>query len=276
MDKPIGVLDSGVGGLTVVKSMEKLLPHEEIIYLGDSKNVPYGNKDEDEIFRLTMAMLQYFQKREVKMVAIACNTISTIANRFKDRFEFPIIDIITPTVNHIENMGINKMVILGTDFTIRTKAYEKMLRERRKDFEISSEKSPRLAELVDKGDYKSKEIHDTIRGHLESIGKMGNFYNIVLACTHYPMVEDIFLELDPTPNYINPGFQQAKAMRVWLHERGMLRKEGQGSLQVYTSGDPEIYRMVVKKLELRNVKEVETLEIPAYEDRLLTSSENML
>ncbi|MGM0396397.1 MAG: glutamate racemase [Bacillota bacterium] len=264
MDKPIGVLDSGVGGLTVVKSIQKILPHEDIIYFGDSKNIPYGNRDEDDIYNLTMAMLKYFEKRNVKMVAIACNTISTIADRFKDKFDFPIVDIITPTVDHIENMGINKMVIMGTDFTIRTKAYEKLLRERRKDYEISSEKSPKLAELVDRGDYKSREIYDTISGHLQSIGEMGNFYNIVLACTHYPIVEDIFLELDPTLNYINPGFQQAKAIRMILHKEGSLRKEGKGSLQILTSGDPHIYRMVVDKLEIGEVEEIETIEIPPF------------
>ncbi len=264
MEKPIGVLDSGVGGLTVVKSIQKILPHEDIIYFGDSKNVPYGNRDEDEIYNLTMAMLKYFEKRNVKMVAIACNTISTIADRFRDKFDFPIVDIITPTVDHIENMGIDKMVILGTDFTIRTKAYERLLRERRKDYEISSEKSPKLAELVDKGDYKSREIYDTIGGHLESISQMGNFYNIVLACTHYPIVEDIFLELDPTLNYINPGFQQAKAMRVVLHDKGILKREGKGTLQVLTSGAPEIYKMVLNKLEMGAAGEIRTVEIPPY------------
>lgn len=266
MEKPIGVLDSGVGGLTVVKSIQKILPHEDIIYFGDSKNVPYGNRDEDEIYSLTMAMLKYFEKRDVKMVAIACNTISTIADRFRDKFDFPIVDIITPTVDHIENMGINKMVILGTDFTIRTKAYEKLLRERRKDFEISSERSPRLAELVDKGDFRSREIYDTISDHLQSISQMGNFYNIVLACTHYPIVEDVFLELDPTLNYINPGFQQAKAMRMVLHEQGTLKKEGKGTLQIFTSGLPNIYKMVVEKLEMAEAEDIKTIEIPPYKE----------
>ncbi|WP_422486018.1 glutamate racemase [Gudongella sp. DL1XJH-153] len=266
MEKPIGVLDSGVGGLTVVKSIQKILPHEDIIYFGDSKNVPYGNRDEEEIYRLTMAMLKYFEKRDVKMVAIACNTISTMADRFRDKFDFPIVDIISPTVDHIENMGINKMVILGTDFTIRTKAYERLLRERRKDYEISSEKSPRLAELVDKGDYRSREIYDTISGHLQSISQMGNFYNIVLACTHYPIVEDVFLELDPTLNYINPGFQQAKAMRMVLHAQGTLKKEGKGTLQILTSGFPEIYKAVVEKLEMLEAEDIKTIEIPPYKE----------
>jgi glutamate racemase len=95
---------------------------------------------------------------------------------------------------------------------------------------------------------------------------MGNFYNIVLACTHYPIVEDIFLELDPTLNYINPGFQQAKAMRMVLHEHGTLKKEGKGKLEILTSGSPEIYQMVLNKLEMGSSGEIRTVEIPPYTD----------
>jgi glutamate racemase len=256
MDKPIGVLDSGVGGMTVLKSMEKILGHEDIIYFGDSKNVPYGNRSENEIFELTMKMLRYFETRNVKMVAIACNTISTIIDRFKGNFEYPIVDIISPTVDHICNMGVHKMVILGTDFTIKTKAYEKLLMQRDNTMEIESENSPLLASLIDGGDFHSQKVYYTVRGHLDSIKSKGDYYNLVLACTHYPVVEDIFLEIDPTLNYINPGFQQAKMMRVILHKEGKLKKAGPGSVEILTSGDPSVYEKMVKKLDLKNVKSV--------------------
>ncbi|MDY0235970.1 MAG: glutamate racemase [Gudongella sp.] len=261
MDRPIGVLDSGVGGMTVLKSMEKVLGHEDIIYFGDSKNVPYGNRSEDEIFELTMNMLRYFELRNVKLVAIACNTISTIIDRFQGHFKYPIVDIISPTVEHICNMGVHKMVILGTDFTIKTKAYEKLLKQREKTMEIASENSPELASLIDRGDFHSKKIYDTIQGHLDSIKSKGNFYNVVLACTHYPVVEDIFLDIDPTLNYINPGFQQAKMMRIILHNQDMLKKSGQGSVEILTSGNPKIYETMVKKLEIRNVKSISSYDL---------------
>lgn len=256
MDRPIGVLDSGVGGLTVLKSIEKILGHEDIIYFGDSKNVPYGNRSEDEIFELTMKMLSYFESRNVKMVAIACNTISTLIDRFKEHFEYPIVDIISPTVEHIYDMGVHKMVILGTDFTIRTKAYEKLLKQRDKNMEIASENSPKLASLIDSGDFHSQKIYDTVKGHLDSIAMMGNFYNVVLACTHYPVVEDIFLEINPTLNYINPGFQQAKMMRIVLHNQEKLKKNGRGSVEILTSGNPDLYKTMVEKLEIKNVKSI--------------------
>ena len=270
MGRPIGILDSGVGGLTVVKSIQKMLPNEEIIYFGDNKNMPYGNRNEDDIYRMTMAILKFFEKKNVKMVAIACNTISTIANRFRNQFNFPIVDIITPTIDHIHKMGISKMVIMGTDFTIRTKIYEKMLRTRDNNYEISTEKSPKLAEFIDRGNYNSKEIYDTVKKHLTNISEMGNFYNIVLACTHYYIVDDIFLDIDPTPNYINPGFQQAKVMRTILHESKDINKKGKGSLQIFTSGNISIYQRVINKLKMLRVQRIESIEIPAYMDNLLT------
>lgn len=276
MGRPIGVLDSGIGGLTVVKSVQKILPNERIIYFGDNKNMPYGNRNEEDIYRMTMAILKYFEKKNVKMVAIACNTISTIANRFREQFDFPIVDIITPTIDHIDRMGISKMAIMGTEFTIRTKSYEKMLRMRSNDYEISSEKTTRLAEFIDRGYYNSKEIYDTVNQHLANISEMGDFYNIVLACTHYYIVDDIFLDIDPTPNYINPGFQQAKSMRTILHKHKNINKKGRGNLQIFTSGDSYIYQRVIRKLEMVGVQKIESIEIPAYKENLLTINSGVL
>ncbi len=261
MDRPIGVLDSGVGGLTVLKLMGKMLEHEDIIYFGDSKNVPYGNKSEDEIYQLTIKILDYFKSRNVKMVAIACNTISTIIDRFKGKYDFPIVDIINPTVDHIYKMGIHKLVILGTDFTIKTRVYERLLKQRDKTMEIGSENSPELASLIDMGDFNSKKLRDTVKGHLDRISEMGDYYNIVLACTHYPLVEDIFLDINPTLNYINPGFQQAKFMRVILSNEGKLKKSGRPSVEILTSGDTNKYKMMVDRLEIKNTKNIESYDL---------------
>lgn len=256
MERPIGVLDSGVGGLTVVKLIEKILGNEDIIYFGDSKNVPYGNRGEDEIFDLTMNILKYFQSRDVKMVAIACNTISTIIDRFKSSFEYPIIDIISPTVEHISRMGLHKIAILGTNFTIKTRAYEKLLIQRDKSIEIVSENSPDLASLIDRGDFNSQKIHDIVKGHLDSIARKGDYYNVVLACTHYPLVEEIFLDINPTLNYINPGFQEVKTIRTILKKEGKLKMVGDGSIEILTSANPKIYQIMVEKLDIRKVKSV--------------------
>lgn len=264
MKRPIGVIDSGIGGLTVVASMQKLMPSEDIIYFGDSKNVPYGNRSEDEIYFLTMAMFKFLEERGVKLAAIACNTISTIYKRFNGKLPFPVVDIVTPTVDHIDKMGAEKLAILATEFTVKMGLYEKMLRERRPGIEVFNEGSRNLATLIDRGEFDSQDTYDTVKRHLESIKGKGEVYNIVLACTHYPIVEDIFLDIDPSLNYINPGFQQAKAIRSQLHELDILQRNGLGRVEIYTSGDPEIYNKAAGKLGIKRMGEPKTVVIKEY------------
>lgn len=266
MKKPIGVLDSGIGGLTVVAAMQKLMPSEDIVYFGDSLNVPYGNRTEEEIYLLTMSMLKFLEEREVKLVAIACNTISTIANRFQGKMPFPVVDIVTPTVEHIDRMGAERIAILATEFTIKTGSYENMLREKRPEIEVFNESSRNLATYIDHGEFESADTYKTVKLHLESLKGKGEIYNVVLACTHYPIVEDIFLDIDPSLNYINPGFQQAKAIRSQLHELGILEKSGLGSIEIFTSGEKEIYKKAAEKLGIKRIKEILTAEIEEYKE----------
>ena len=264
MKKPIGVLDSGIGGLTVAAAMQKLMPSEDIVYFGDSKNLPYGNRTEEEIYILTMSMLKFLEERNVKLVAIACNTISVIASRFKCKLPFPVIDIITPTVEHIDRMGAERLAIFATEFTIKMGSYEKLLRDKRPDIEVFNESSRSLATLIDHGEFESSDTYDTVKLHLDSLKNKGEIYNVVLACTHYPIVEDIFLDIDPSLNYINPGFQQAKAIRSQLHDMGTLEKNGLGSIEIYTSGDETIYKKTADKLGIRRIKNIKNQSIREY------------
>lgn len=266
MKKPIGVIDSGIGGLTVVAAMQKLMPGEDIVYFGDSKNIPYGNRTEEEIYLLTMAMLKFLEDKEVKLTAIACNTISTISKRFEGKLPFPVVDIVTPTVDHIDRMGAEKLAIFATEFTVKMGVYEKMLRARRPGIEVFNEGSRNLAALIDSGEFESQITYDTVKLHLDSIKGKGEVYNIVLACTHYPIVEDIFLDIDPSLNYINPGFQQAKAIRAQLHERDLLNRNGLGRVEIYTSGDPEIYKKAALKLGIKRMEEPKTIAIKEYNE----------
>lgn len=258
MHRKIGVIDSGIGGLTVVKALQKLLPNEELIYFGDNKNCPYGNRREDEIKYLTKDILKYLENKDVKVVAIACNTISTILDD-EDEWNFPIIDIVTPTVRHIKKMGVDNLGIIGTEATIKSNVYQRLLKN--DEYEIIAESSKNLASLIDRGLFDSQDIRDTIRGHMENIFKRQDIYNLVLACTHYPIAEDIFYEIYPQINYINPGFQQAKAIKTYLIENKLLNPNGKGSLEINTSGDIAIYERLVKKLNLKNVERISTTNL---------------
>jgi glutamate racemase len=257
MDKrPIGVIDSGIGGLTVIDSIQKILPSEDIIYFGDNINVPYGNRQEEEIYELTIKMLKFLEKKNVKLVAIACNTISAISKEFEGKLNYPIIDIVEPTIDHIIKSGIGKIAIFGTEFTINKKVYEKKLKERSQNMEIFSIKSRELAKLIDQGKFDSFETIECLKDRINAIKESGDIYNVVLACTHYPIIEDLFYKIDSNLNYINPAIHEAVAVKHYLKDNDMLNTEGKGNISIYTTGDIEIYKKVLKKLNLKKAKKI--------------------
>jgi glutamate racemase len=260
MSKSIGVLDSGIGGLTVVSALQKQLPGEDIVYFGDNKNCPYGNRSAEEILSLTMDMLDFMKSKDVKIVAIACNTISTLIDSYKDKYDFPIIDIISPTVDHIIKMDTYNVGIIGTEFTIKTGTYQKMLLEKNPDIRIIGEGSKSLAGLVDAGKFDDPETREVIQTHINNMMEKGDIYNLVLACTHYPIVEDVFLDIAPELKLINPAFQQAKAIREHLYQNNLLSNKEVGTLEIYSSGDTNVYTKVIEKLNLKNIKSINTVD----------------
>ncbi|MEG2916255.1 MAG: aspartate/glutamate racemase family protein, partial [Oscillospiraceae bacterium] len=160
---PIGIIDSGIGGFTVVSEIQKLLPNESIIYIGDNRNCPYGNRDEKDIAKLTKKMLDFLETKNIKAVAIACNTISSALNECKNDYNFKIESIIYPTVKYIQMQNIKEVGILATEFTVKTGYYLKLLNKISKDIKVYSQSSPILATLIDNGDFSSSEIDKEIK-----------------------------------------------------------------------------------------------------------------
>lgn len=258
MQRKIGVIDSGIGGLTVVKALQEILPNEELVYFGDNKNCPYGNRSKEEIKHLTKDILRFMEQREVKVVALACNTISTVFDAL-DQFSFPIIDIITPTIEDLKNMDVDNLGIIGTEATIKSNTYQKLLNN--DNYEIITEPSKDLASIIDRGLFDSQEIRDTIQSHMDNMNKIEDIDNVVLACTHFPIVEDIFKAFYPQIKYINPGFKQAEAIKAYLSKNKLLNLQGNGSIEIMTSGHMEIYKKVVEKLGIRNIKQISTTQL---------------
>src|SRR5690606_38253196 len=160
---------------------------------------------------------------------------------------FPIIDIIRPTVDHIISMNTYNVAIIATEFTIKTGAYEKQLLKKNPDINIINEGSKLLAGLVDTGKFDDPETKEVIETYIDNMSAKGDLYNLVLACTQFPIVENLFLDLGPGLNIINPAFQQAKAIRQYLYKNDLLNDKEQGSLNIYTSGDTEVYSKVIER-----------------------------
>jgi len=249
-ERPIGVLDSGVGGLTVVRQLQRLLPGEDIVYYGDSANCPYGNRSEDEIFALAMNMLRHLEERQVKCVAIACNTISTLIDRLRPECPFPLLSIVEAGSDYVVREKLRRVGLFATEFTVKTGAYDKRIHAEAPDCEIISKGSPNLAALVDRGDFDQKAIDEEIYEQIDVILSRAPVEELILACTHFPIVLENFHRCYPQLRFIDPAEQQAAGVRDLLVYRSLTNPQVRGKLAIETSGDPAVYLAISKKLKL--------------------------
>ncbi len=259
-NRGIGVIDSGVGGLTVAKEFREWLPNENIIYCGDNANVPYGNRTKEDIYSLTKDMVDFLLDRDVKLVAVACNTISSILDEYFQDYDIPIVSIIEPATEYAIRNNLRKVGVIATKFTIESGVYERLLREKDRDIEVISESSPTLAGIIDSGDYTDKEIEDIIRLHMENMMSNGVLDNIILGCTHYPIVIDKFKEIGKDTNFINPAYEQVMYIKKLMEEKDMESNLESSSFEIYTTGNVDVYEKMLKILSIDAPDRIEMLQ----------------
>ena len=259
--RPIGVIDSGVGGLTVVRQIQRLLPGEDIIYFGDSANCPYGNRSADEIFELTVRMLRMMERRDVKCVAVACNTISTLVDRLRPECPFTLVDIIDCSAAYIVQEKLPRVGLLATEFTASSGVYERVIHDRLPDCAVVSRGSPSLAALIDRGDFNQSAINEEITAQVDAILDREPVDDLLLACTHFPIVAENFRACFPQLRLIDPAEQQAAAVKNLLVYRALTNPQTRGMLTVFTSGEPELYEAVAARLGLYGPEFCKKLEL---------------
>lgn len=236
MREGIGVFDSGVGGISVLKKLFQALPNEKYFYYGDEINMPYGEKSPKDIVKYTSEGFKYFDDKNVKLGVIACNTASTYSlNYLKEHFDFPIFGMIDAGVEGVLNVCEKKVAIFATSGTINSKAYENAIKVRDKNLEVINVACVGLASAVQNQDMD--EAKALIRKYLETIPKDTDA--LVLGCTHYPLVEDIFkeesLKLQLNLNLVDPAVVLTKKISTYLLENNLLSSEG--GVQFYSTKD---------------------------------------
>ena len=192
MDKrPIGIFDSGVGGITVLKEIKNKMPNENIIYIGDTQNFPYGNKSKEEIIKFSIENVNKLLKKDVKIIVIACGTATSQAlGVLKEKFDIPIIGIIEPTVKYIKSKNYQKVGVIATDGTIKNGAWERKLKEQIPNIHVVNKACPMLATIAEEGKAKSEEGRIVIQEYMKPF-KEQKINRIILGCTHFPIYEQI-------------------------------------------------------------------------------------
>lgn len=247
--QPVGIMDSGVGGLTLVPELRRLCPGEDLVYFGDSANCPYGNRSKEEILALSRQTIGFLKEKGVKAVAIACNTISALADILNGENEIEIIGIVEPVCRAVAGSGLGQVGVFATNFTISTEIYTRTLHRYNPRIEVWGQGSPHLAALVDAG-AGAEALDGEIRDQLGKLLEAHPVGDVILGCTHYPIILERFQHCYPGVSYLNPAAEQAKALAAHLLERDLANPGKQGSFSVYTSGDTAAYTQVIQKLQL--------------------------
>lgn len=226
-NRPIGIFDSGVGGLTVVSEVMKLLPNEDIIYFGDTARVPYGSKSKETVTKFSSQIIRFLISKNVKTIIIACNTVSSNCfSELKSIFDIPIVEVVRPGAYACAKATKNNIVgVIGTEATIRSKAYEQKIKDINSNIKVYSKSCPLFVPLAEEGWTNNDVAKMTAEIYLkELIDK--NIDSILLGCTHYPLLKDcIKTVIGDCINIINPAEATALNIQSFLENNNMVSGE---------------------------------------------------
>ena len=244
---PVGVFDSGVGGLTVAREIMRQIPEERIVYFGDTARVPYGNKSKDTILRYSRQIIRFLRTREVKAIVIACNTASAYAlDTVAAESDIPIIGVINAGARTAVQATRNgKIGVIGTEGTIGSGIYTRVMKQLKPDIQVTGKPCPLFVPLVEEG-LLHDSVTDEIASRYLSVLKGKYIDTLVLGCTHYPLLVDIIAEiLGPKVTLVSAGEESAYELKRLLKSGGLWAgPAGQGGTEFYVSDRPEDFERI--------------------------------
>jgi glutamate racemase len=224
LDRPIGVIDSGVGGLTVVKEMIRQLPKEEIIYIGDTARCPYGPRTTEEVRSFTWELVNVLLKKNIKMLVIACNTATAAAlTDLQEKLSIPVIGVIQPGARAALKISKNNNIgVIGTIGTINSNAYEFAIKSINDNTCIESFACPAFVPLVEQGRLQGKETEEIVKQSLQPLFN-AKIDTLILGCTHYPLLKNVIQKVLPNHiSLISSGEETAREVSTILSYSDLL------------------------------------------------------
>lgn len=245
-DKAIGVMDSGVGGLTVLKQLLNVMPSENYLYFGDTKNLPYGEKTKEQLIEIVKEIFAFFEKQNVKAVVLACNTTSATAyEELKDKYSFkiyPLIQTVSKCV--VLDKSLDRIGVMATEATVNSQKYTSELKKNNPAVEVFEQACPKWVPIVENQikDYDEKSV---ITGYLNSVLEF-NPKKIILGCTHYPYLLDKLAKYAPQDLFINPAQLFANYIKQDLLKHNILNTDSSGSVSYFASSEPDVFKKNAK------------------------------
>ena len=235
---PIGIFDSGIGGLTIVKAIKKIMPNEDIIYFGDTEHLPYGEKSNEAIQNFSKKITAFLIKKKCKAIVIACNSASSVAFEFvkTEAQNTPAFNVIDPVIKKLcDSYKKNIIGVIGTKATIQSKIYQRKINRLCKECKVFSLATPLLAPMIEEG-FINEKISNTIINNYLSNPKIQGIDHLILACTHYPLIQNTIIKYyNNTVNVVDTSKIVAKDISSSLITMNLSKKSAANKDQFYVS-----------------------------------------
>ena len=267
---PVGVFDSGVGGLTVAREIMRQLPNENLVYFGDTARVPYGSKSKDNIIRYSRQIIHFLKTKEVKAIVIACNTASALALDVVQKEEdLPIIGVIRPGARAAVMATKNKKIgVIGTEATVQSQMYSKVMKAMEPEVTVIGKACPLFVPLVEEGFAKHHVTEETIDFYLASMKKEEGIDTLILGCTHYPLLRSRIKEyMGEKIHLVNPAYETAMDLKALLEEMDMandLQEKEHASYSFYVSDAADKFKQFANSILPYDIETTKQIQIEEY------------
>lgn len=254
--QPIGIFDSGVGGLTVAKEIKRLLPNEDLIYFGDTKHLPYGEKSKEAIVGYACKITEFLLEKGCKAVVIACN--SATANALKEVLELvtdrvPVIDVINPVAEKVAYEIHNNVGVIATKATVNSGLYRKSIRKHNKFIKVDELATPLLVPAIEEGFKNHPVTHAIIYNYLSN-NKLKNIETLILGCTHYPLlIDEIKQFYGNRVRIIDSPSIVANQLRIILDKNNLLNSSKKPTYEFYVSDLTKNFEKISRKIFGKNI-----------------------
>ena len=259
--RPIGVFDSGTGGLTVVRALRDLLPYEDIFYIGDTARLPYGGKSKSTIERYSIEISGLLLAESSKMIVVACNTSSSLAvSKLEELLKVPVVGVIAPGARAaVKETRVGHVGVIGTRSTIQSEAYERAIQALNPDVRVTSQACPLLVPLVEEAWLDEEVTREVLHRYLDPVVAAG-IDTLVLGCTHYPLLAPLIEEVaGPRIRLVDSAKNCAVAVKQTLREWGLESlEETTGKLNVALTDSSNSFLATAKQVLRLDIDSVET------------------
>lgn len=269
---PIGVFDSGVGGLTVVREIMRQIPNEKIVYFGDTARVPYGSKSKDTITRYSRQIVRFLQSQEVKAIVVACNTASAYAlSELEKEVDIPIIGVVKPGAKVAAEATKNgKIGVIATEGTISSGIYSSYIKEIKKDAKVIGKACPLFVPLVEEGLWEDPVTDEIARRYLTEFTQQDkDIDTLILGCTHYPLIRSTLGRIaGEKVTLVNPAYETARELKELLDEKDLLNDRelglGDNRYQFYVSDKADKFQNFANSIIKYGILSAKVVNIEEY------------